>query len=323
MPDDSRLDPETAQILELAAARPIPPTYALSVEGARARLKALFADAEGPSVETIEEFTLGGPNGDLPVRLYRPGDSDLARDSLLPGLVFYHGGGWTVGDLDTHDNICRALASDAGIAILSVDYRLAPEHPFPAAVHDAVFAYRWIRKYGAHIGIDPERVAVGGDSAGGNLAAVTSLYVRDDAERVPDYQLLIYPAVGSLDVHDFASYEENAEGYLVERKSIEWYYDQYVDDESHRRNAYLAPLLAEDFSGLPAATVLTAGFDPLRDEGQAYAEALQADGVTVEHHHYPGQIHAFVSLTEFIGAARESLSNLATDLKDAFASSTD
>lgn len=318
MPDDSQLDPDTAELLELAAAQPAPPVYALSVEGARARLKELLAGAEGAPVATVEAFSLDGPGAELPVRLYRPEGSDFERDGLLPGLVFYHGGGWTVGDLDTHANVCRALATDAGVAVLSVDYRLAPENPFPAAVHDAVFTYRWAREYGISVGIDPDRVAVGGDSAGGNLAAVTSLYVRDDGGRVPDYQLLIYPAVGSLDVHDFESYEENAEGYLLERDSIKWYYDKYVDDEAHRRNAYLAPLLADDFSDLPPATVLTAGFDPLRDEGQAYAEALEGDGVTVQHHHYQGQIHGFISLTEFIDAARDSMSTLAGDLEHAF-----
>lgn len=318
MPDDSLLDPDTADLLELAAAQPVPPAYALSVEGARARLETLFADAEGAPVETVEEFPLDGPGGDIPVRLYRPEGSAISREGLVPGLVFYHGGGWTVGGLDTHDNICRALASEAGVGVLSVDYRLAPEHPFPAAVHDAVFAYQWTRTYGASVGIDPDRIAVGGDSAGGNLAAVTSLYVRDDTERVPDYQLLIYPAVGSLDIHDFDSYEENAEGYLLERKSSEWYYDKYVHDETHRRNAYLAPLLAQDFTGLPPATVLTAGFDPLRDEGQAYAQALEDAGVAVQRRHYQGQIHGFVSLTEFIDAAGESLTALAEDLEDAF-----
>jgi acetyl esterase len=323
MPDDSQLDPEVAELLKLADARPQPPTYALSVEGARQRLEELFADQDVHEVGEVEEFPIQGPGGGIQTRLYLPEESDLATDAGLPGLVFYHGGGWTVGDLDTHDNVCRALVDEAGVAALSVDYRLGPEDPFPAALNDAYAAYEWARDYGAHVGIDPSRVAVGGDSAGGNLAAAVSLYARDERDvgadvTVPDYQLLIYPAVSSKDLHDFESYRENAEGYLLEEESSVWYYDKYVDDPAHRRNAYLAPLLAEDFSGLPPATVVTAGFDPLRDEGQTYAEALAADGVAVEHEHYPGQIHGFVSLTEFVSTAEGSLATMGDHLEAAF-----
>jgi acetyl esterase len=324
MPDESELDPEVAALLDAADAMAAPPVQGLSVDGARARLEELFASGEVREVGEVTSIATGGPDGTLPVRLYEPEDRRLADEhGDLPALVFYHGGGWTSGSLDTHDNVCRALCADAGCAVLSVDYRLAPEHPFPAALEDAVAAYEWARKFGRRINVDPGRVAVGGDSAGGNLAAATALYARDERDRggsdagVPSYQLLIYPAVASPDLHEFDSVAENAEGYLLERASIEWYYDNYVDSPAHRRNAYLAPLLAGDHAGLPPATVVTAGFDPLRDEGRAYADALSAGGVEVRHRHYPGATHAFVSFTGELGIARESLATMADHLRDA------
>jgi len=327
MPDDSELDPDVAALLETAEAMPAPPVQGLSVAGARARLEELFAGDDVEEVGNVASLSVGDPGGELPVRLYEPDDRGLADEGGdVPVLVFYHGGGWTTGSLDTHDNVCRALCADSGCAVLSVDYRLAPEDPFPAALDDAVAAYEWAREFGRRVNVDPGRVAVGGDSAGGNLAAATSLYARDEADGpgngwaagVPEYQLLIYPAVASPGIHEFESYEENAEGYLLERASAEWYYDRYVHHDAHRRNAYLAPLLADDLSGLPPATVVTAGFDPLRDEGRAYADALAAAGVDVTHEHYPGQTHAFVSFTEAIGAARESLATMAGQLRTAF-----
>jgi acetyl esterase len=316
MPDDAELDPEVAALLELAEERPQPPAYALSVEGARARLEELFADQAVRDVGAVEEFPIAGPDGGIPTRLYLPEASVLETEAGLPALVYYHGGGWTVGDLDTHDNVCRALCEEAGVAVLSVDYRLGPEEPFPAALHDAYAAYEWARAYGDRVGVDADRVAVGGDSAGGNLSAAVSLYAADEGDPVPDYQLLVYPAVASRDLHEFESYEENAEGYLLERASTEWYDGNYVDDPAHRRNAYVAPLLADDRSGQPPATVVTAGLDPLRDEGRAYADALEADGIAVRREHYPGQVHGFVSFTEYLSAARESLATMGEHLAE-------
>jgi acetyl esterase len=331
MPDDSQLDPEVAAALQMAEEMAVPPVQALSVEGARARLDDLFAAAEGPDVDAVEEFPIGGPDGGISTRLYLPDDDTLDEGDGPPVLVFYHGGGWVTGSLDTHDNVCRYLCDGSGVAVLSVDYRLAPEHPFPAALHDARAAYRWAREFGHRVNVDPERVAVGGDSAGGNLAAAVSLYERDgrdgmdfgvaddDPVPLPDHQLLIYPAVASAAVVEFDSYDENAEGYLLERASAEWYYERYVQDPAHRHNGYLAPLLADDHAGLPPATVVTAGFDPLRDEGQAYAEALEDAGVETTLEHYPGQIHGFVSLTQFLSGAEAALDTLADHLHDAFA----
>ncbi len=334
MPEDSQLDPEVAAALQMAEEMPVPPAQSLSVEGARDRLADLLGGAEGPDVAAVEEFPIQGPGGELPVRLYLPDDDALDHGDGPPVLVFYHGGGWTTGDLDTHDNVCRYLTDGSGVAVLSVDYRLAPEHTFPAALHDAVAAYRWARTHGDRVTVDADRVAVGGDSAGGNLAAATSLYVRDEREgtdfgaggaddaaatALPDHQLLLYPAVASPAVHEFDSYEENAEGYLLERESAEWYYGHYVTDDAHRRNAYLAPLLADDHGGLPPATVLTAGFDPLRDEGQAYVDALETAGVDAALEHYPGQVHGFLNLTQFISGAEDALETMADHLHRAFA----
>ncbi|MFC4550424.1 MULTISPECIES: alpha/beta hydrolase [Halorussus] len=308
------LHPEASAFLETVDALPQPPRYALTVESAREALRELFADAERDAeVEEMSEFTIPGPVGNLPVRLYTP-----RANAPHPTLVFYHGGGWVVGDLDTHDNVCRALCAGADCAVVSVDYRLAPEHPFPAAVEDAYAALKWVAEHGEGATLDTDRLAVGGDSAGGNLAAATALLARDRNGPALTHQSLIYPAVASMGVQEFPSYEENGRGYLLEMPGMEWYWERYVQSRVHERNPYLAPLLASDHSDLPPATVLTAGFDPLRDEGQAYADRLEAAGVPVERHHHEGQIHGFVSLTDFMSSADDALDDLAADLRTAF-----
>jgi acetyl esterase len=233
-------------------------------------------------------------------------------------LVYLHGGGWVRGDLDTHDNVCRALCARAGCAVLSVDYRRAPEHPFPAALEDCYAALEWTAEHAGRLTLDPDRIAVGGDSAGGNLSAGLALMTRDRDGPALARQLLIYPAVASPELQSFDSYEENAFGYLLERPGIEWYYERYAPSPAQARNEYLAPLLAGDLSGLAPATVVTAGFDPLRDEGIEYADRLAADGVDVEHRHYEGMIHAFVSLPEVMSTGDEALSAMAGDLRAAF-----
>lgn len=307
--------PEAQALLDMIDAVPRPPTYALSVESAREALEQLFADAD-PFVEVgdVTDFAIEGPAGDVPVRLYTP-DGD--GDGPLPLLVYYHGGGWVLGSLDSADAVCRALCDRSDWAVLSVNYRHAPEHPFPAPLNDAYAAYEWAVEYADTAGADPGRVAVGGSSAGGNLTAGVTLRARDDGLQLPAHQVLIYPAVASHAVHEFDSYEENAEGYFLERDSMDWFYERYVQDAAHVRNEYLAPLLCDDLSGLPSASVLTAGFDPLRDEGRAYADRLEADGVDVSRHHYEGMIHGFVSLPDVLDAGDDALTALAADLGDA------
>lgn len=306
----SELDPQVAALLETMETMGMPPTYALSVESARERLRELFA-SEGEPVDRVEDFSITGPEDSIPVRLYAPAGEDH------PLLVFYHGGGWVIGDIETYDALCRALSNAADYAVLSVGYRLAPEHPFPAALSEAYAALEWAAQYGDRINCDPNRIAVGGDSAGGNLAAAVALMSRDRDGPEIDHQLLIYPAVASPAVHDFPSYEENSDGYLLEAASVEWFLERYLPDKIDHRNAYAAPLLAREYANLPSATVLTAGFDPLRDEGREYAERLDRAGVAVEYHEYEGMIHGFVSLLDQVDAAREAVEMLGEELRTA------
>ena len=304
----AKLDPQVKALLETVETMGFPPTYALSPESARERLKELFA-TKGEPVDRVEDFSISGPAESIPVRLYAPAGEGH------PLLVFYHGGGWVVGDIETYDALCRALSNAADCAVLSIEYRLAPKHPFPAAVEDAYAALKWATNYAAQINCDPSTIAVGGDSAGGNLAAAVTLMSRDRDGPEIAHQLLAYPSVASPAVHEFPSYEENKEGYLLEGADIEWFLDHYLPKSVDYRHAYAAPLLAREYSGLPPATVLTAGFDPLRDEGREYAARLEASGVAVEHHEYEGMVHGFVSLLDQLDTAGEAVETIGEDLR--------
>jgi acetyl esterase len=246
------------------------------------------------------------------VRIYTP-----EGQAPFPGLVFFHGGGWVVGDLDTHDSPCRQLAKKAGCVVVSVGYRLAPEHQFPAALEDCYAATQWVATNAAQIGIDPQRIAVGGDSAGGNLAAVIAQLARDKEGPALVLQLLIYPAVdGTM---SFPSIQENGQGYLLTQDSINYYYSHYVPAGTDRKHVLLSPFYAARFTGLPLAHIITAEFDPLRDEGEAYAEKLQAAGVPVTCTRYDGMIHAFVSLDGILDQGKKAIDEAATALRAAFA----
>jgi acetyl esterase len=231
---------------------------------------------------------------------------------VLPLLVYFHGGGWTIGDLDTHDVLCRTLCATAGIAVLSVDYRLGPEHRFPAAVDDAVAATRFARAQAAALGIDPARIAVGGDSAGGNLAAVVCLALRDAGEPLPAFQLLIYPATDMRAVAP--SHEANGQGYLLTRDSVAYYRGHYIADAAEWPDWRASPLLATDHAHLPPALVLTAGFDPLRDEGRQYADALSGAGVPTQLVCFGRQVHGFVTMGRVIDEANTALDLCASAL---------
>lgn len=293
--------------------QPVPPTHALSVPEARERFADLFASMDAPDVARTREFAIEGPGGDVPLRLYLP-----EGERPHPVLVTFHGGGYVLGDLDTHDPFCRTMTNAAECAVLSVDYRLAPEHPFPAGVKDAYRAVEWVAERGDGAHLDPDRIAVGGDSAGGNLSAAVTLMARDRGGPDIDHQLLVYPAVHSPVLGTPESYTENAEGYFLELDSMQWFTEKYVQDRIHLRNAYNAPLLARDLSDLPPATVITAGFDPLRDEGQEYADRLASDGVPVEQVHYDDMIHGFVSMLGVVDAASEAVDVMAQHLREAF-----
>ncbi|WP_256686398.1 alpha/beta hydrolase [Halococcus qingdaonensis] len=308
-------DPQVERLLERIDQQRTPPTHGMSVPTARDRLDELFTTPDPEPVGEIKEFSIEGPGGPLPVRVYAP------ETGTEPYGVFvtFHGGGWVVGGLDTHDPVCRALANAVECLVVSVDYRLAPEHPFPAAVEDCYAATEWAVDYADELGGDGERVAVGGDSAGGNLAAAVTLVACDRDGPELCHQSLVYPSVNSPSLQEFDSYEENAEGYLLERASAEWYYERYLDQPTDARNAYAAPLMARDLSGLPPATVITAGFDPLRDEGIAYADRLDAAGVPVTHECFEGMIHGFLNLVDTIDRSRDAIAVLADDLDEAFA----
>jgi acetyl esterase len=258
-------------------------------------------------VVAARNFTIAGPAGAIPVRHYRAADG-------APLLVFYHGGGFVVGGLDSHDALCRRISHDAGVHVLSVDYRLAPEHKAPAAADDADAAYRWALEHAGELGADPDKVAVGGDSAGGNLAAVVTQSARADGVRLPALQFLIYP------VTDFGSATVSktlfAEGYFLSRADMDWFHGHYLDgadiDGSDPR---VAPLLATDLSGLSPALVATGGFDPLRDEGRAYAQALAAAGVPVDWREYGSLIHAFANFFPLGGGSEAAIADLTSALR--------
>jgi acetyl esterase len=271
--------------------------------------KALSPDPM-PIAET-RDVVIPGPGGAIPARLYRS-----VTTGTLPVLVFFHGGGWVVGNLDSHEAMCRHVANRAEGAVLSVDYRMGPEHKFPAAVEDCFAATAWAAESAAQLGVDPGRLAVGGDSAGGNLAAVVSLLARDkDAPRIA-YQVLIYPATDAAMRHD--SVARYAEGYVLTRATMRWFYEQYLRTPDDAADWRVSPLLASDLSRLPPAYVLTAGYDPLCDEGDAYATRLAAAGVLVTHRRFSGQVHGFVTNGRVIRAAETALDEIAGALKEAW-----
>lgn len=234
-------------------------------------------------------------DGDLPVRIYYPREA-----SVLPVLVYYHGGGWVLGNLDSHDAVVRELAATAGCVVVSVDYRLAPEYRYPAAVQDCLAATRWVYAHAAQIGVDPMRIAVGGDSAGGNLAAVVSLKLRDTGGPALKAQLLVYPAT-QLRAPREGSLVTNADGYFLRTVDMDWFENHYLGDSADPNDPAVSPLLARDLSRLPRALVITAEFDPLRDQGEAYARRLREAGVVCAYSCYAGAIHGFFGMPAAIG----------------------
>src|SRR5437764_3340052 len=271
--------------------------------------KALSPDPM-PIAET-RDIAIPGPGGAIPARLYRS-----VTTGILPVLVFFHGGGWVVGNIDSHEAMCRHLANRAECAVLSVDYRMGPEHKFPAAVEDCFAATAWTADNAAALGVDPGRLAVGGDSAGGNLAAVVSLMARDRGGPRITSQLLIYPATDAAMRHE--SIARFAEGYVLTRATMRWFYEQYLRAPEDAADWQASPLAAPDLSGLPPAFVLTAGYDPLCDEGDAYAARLAASGVAVTHRRFPGQVHGFAMNGKIIRAAETALDEAAAVLKAAW-----
>jgi len=317
--DGQELHPEVKLLLRLTALSPERDLRTLSPPEARADLRRLALSLAGPKVpvERVEELELPGPAGPIGARLYVPEH----EEPRLPMLVYLHGGGWVRGDLDTHDNTCRFLAHEAGVLVLSVEYRLAPEHKFPAAVEDSLAAFRWAHENAADLGADPDAVAVGGDSAGGNLTAVVGQVTAADGGPVPAFLLIIYPATDLSEKR--RSVKLFSEGFLLTESDMDWYTAHYLPDDDAARDPRASPLLAEDLTGLPPAYVVTAGFDPLRDEGEAYAARLREAGVPVALRRHRGLIHGFANMTgvgrtgraamlEAVGALRVGVSRTAT-----------
>jgi acetyl esterase len=311
------LDPQVRALLDEAAALGLPPLSQLSVEENREnrRRRAALAGAPEP-VARVEERVVPGPGGDLPVRIYTPTGA-----GPFPILVFFHGGGWVVADLDTHDALCRTLANGGGCVVVSVAYRLAPEHRYPAAAEDAYAATAWVAAHAATIEGDAARLAVGGDSAGGNLAAVACLMARDRGGPALAFQLLIYPVTDHYEPGT-PSYRENAEGYMLSRDDMIWFWDRYLARAEEAAHPYAAPLRAPDLRGLPPALVLTAEFDPLRDEGEAYAARLRQAGVPAELRRQAGLIHGYATMAGVLDAARRANAETAAALRTALSASS-
>lgn len=255
----------------------------------------------------VEDLVLPGPAGDLAVRRYVPGEGPR------PLLVWYHGGGYVIGGLESHDPFCRRLAARSGCTVLSVDYRLAPENRFPAAVEDALAAFTAVAERAESLGGRPGPVAIGGDSAGGNLSAVVARLARDRGGPLPALQVLVYPATDMR--RGAASHRLFAEGYFLDAAMIDWFLRLYLGDMALERDPRASPLLVDDLSGLPPAVVVTGGFDPLRDEGEAYARRLAEAGVTVDHRHHPTLLHGFVNMGGAIDAARAAVDDLASAIR--------
>jgi acetyl esterase len=304
--DGQELAPDIHTLISIAA-RARSESLGSETDPAAARAQRLAEArvvAERPAIPMarVEPVEIPGPAGAIPARLYVP---DPDAESPRPLLVYFHGGGWVIGDLDTHDSPCRFLANRSGAAVLAVDYRLAPEHPFPAAVEDAFAAYAWASANAGSLGADPARIAVGGDSAGGNLAAGVCLTAGDDGAPPPAMQLLIYPVAETG--RELPSRRSFAEGFLLTRRDMAYYEDRYLPPGTDRNDPRVAVLQAKDLAGLPPAYVATAGFDPLRDEGEAYAARLREAGVPVALRRHPGLVHSFVNFTAICPTARAAV----------------
>jgi acetyl esterase len=307
----SSLDPQTANLLDELKALCVPSFSDLSVAGARKLHADVFKhEASDVDLKAVQELRIPGNMDDVPIRIYRPYD-----DQPLPIVVFAHGGGWILGDLDNHDHVCRLLARESGCLLVSVDYRLAPEHPFPAALEDIFSVVKWVADRGDVIGGDPDRIAIAGDSSGGNLSAAVALMDRERGLRALSHQALIYPATDYA--FDTDSYHENAEGYFLTREDMRFFWNHYLTKRIDRHHPYASPLRAPDLSGLPSTTIVTAEFDPLRDDGAIYAEQLANADVSVEHRDYEGVIHGFFHLPEKIDAGRKCIKYVGKQLAEA------
>ncbi len=308
------LDPDAAAVFKAFQEAGRPAYETLSPAEAREfYLQARFvSNPEPPELAKVSALAIPAPYGLIPARIYVP-KTLRKTDGLAPGLVFFHGGGWVIGDLDSHDVVCRKLADEGELIVISVDYRLAPEHKFPAAVDDAIAATKWIADNARSLGIDASRLSVGGDSAGGNLATVVAIAARDDDGPAIAGQVLIYPAVDFAMKH--RSHSEPDTSILLTHSVIRWFCEHYLNGGADVGDWRASPVRATTLIGLPPAYVLTAGADPLRDEGHEYAQRLRAAGVPVTYRHFPGQFHGFFTMGKLLQQANVAAGEIGTWLK--------
>ena len=309
------LDPQAKAVIELVAKSGRPAYHTLSPKDAR----QLFLETRPastptpPAIGTVRNLVAETPQGAIPLRAYRP--AGLPDALPLPVYVYFHGGGWVIGDLETHDVLCRQLTAASGACVIAVDYRLAPEHKFPAAADDAWAATRWIVAHAAELAVDASRLAVGGDSAGGNLAAVVALMARDAGGPAIRQQVLIYPVTDVM--RETRSYEDFAEGYMLTRDSMRWFIAHYLRSRDDAGDWRVSPLRAPSLAGLPPALIVTAGNDPLRDEGEMYAGRLRDAGVLVDYVCYGGMVHGFAGMGKLIDTAERVVSLVGDTLRQA------
>jgi acetyl esterase len=303
------LDPQVQALLALN----LPAYHTQTPEQNRQILQAMSTMQVPIPVARVEDRKVPGPDGTILVRLYTP-----QGHGPFPVLMFFHGGGWVIGDLETYDELCRTLTNEANCLVVSVDYRLAPEHKFPSGPEDCYAATQWVAANATRFNGDPSRLALGGDSAGGNIAAVVAQMARDRGNFPVIFQLLLYPMTNLL--AETASLRENAEGYFLTAKDIEWFLKHYLTSEEDKKNPLASPMLASDLGGLPPALIITAEYDPLRDDGELYGKCLKEAGVPVTMTRYPGMIHGFVSLAAVLDQGKQAIVESCAALQAAFRS---
>ena len=309
------ISPALQAMLDASAAAGVPPIHEQPLAEARAGAINFASLGAGPKEELfgVDDREVPGPDGLIPVRVYTP----VATEDAVPGVVYLHGGGWAIMGIETHDWICRRLAKESGAVVVSVEYRLAPEHPFPAPLDDCYHATQWVVDHASDFGIDPTRVAVAGDSAGGNLSAAVALRARAAGGPALAAQVLVYPVTDAS--FDTGSYSENGKGYLLEADGMRWFWQQYLGPDGDPDDAFASVLRAADLADLPPALVITAESDPLRDEGEAYARRLDGFDVPTTLVRYDGVIHGFLGLREVVPEADQAMAQIATFLQRAFA----
>jgi acetyl esterase len=307
------LDPQAREFLDKLERSRAPKMHELSPQDARALVVPLRMPRE--AMRAISNRTIPGPAGEIPIRIYHPADSgnpnsgDATTERVaLPVILYFHGGGWVVGSIASHDGLCRRLCNQSGCIVVSVDYRLAPERKYPAAVDDCFAATQWVFAHAAEFGGDPQRIVVAGDSAGGNLAAVVALIAREQGGPPIAAQLLIYPITDFMP--EFDSYQRNGRDYFLTTETILWFWNHYLHAPEQGREWRASPIRASELTGLPPAIVLVAEFDPLYDEGLVYADRLAAAGVRVERIISPGQIHGFIRRLDLFASAADAVSQL-------------